>query len=39
MKMPERKYKCGIKASEGVVPSELGYGYYYVNAYGGLSEF
>jgi hypothetical protein len=32
-------HKCGIKASEGAVPSELGYGYYCINAYGGPSEF
>ena len=38
MKIPEHKCKCGIKAHEGVVPSELGYGYYYGNAYGGPSE-
>ncbi|CAD6249661.1 unnamed protein product [Miscanthus lutarioriparius] len=37
-KMPDRKCKCGIKAREGVVPSELGYGYYCGNAYGGPSE-
>jgi hypothetical protein len=36
-KMSGRKCKCGIKAC-GVVPSELGYGYYCGNAYGGLSE-
>ena len=34
---PCTKCKCGIKAHEGVVPSELGYGYYYGNAYGGPS--
>ena len=38
MKIPEHKCKCGIKAHEGVVPSELGYGYYYGNAYGGSFE-
>ena len=37
-KMPERKCKCSIKDREGVVPSELGYRYYYGNAYGGPSE-
>jgi hypothetical protein len=35
----ECKCKCGIKAYEGVVPSELGYGYYCGNAYGGPTEF
>ncbi|CAD6266074.1 unnamed protein product [Miscanthus lutarioriparius] len=34
---PGTKCKCGVKAREGVVPSELGYGYYYGNAYGGPS--
>ena len=37
-KMPNYKCKCVIKAREGVVPSELGYGYYCGNAYGGPSE-
>jgi hypothetical protein len=37
-KMSDRKCKCGMKAREEVVPSELGYGYYYGNAYGGPSE-
>ena len=37
-KMPNRKCKCGIKAREGVVLSELGYGYYCGNAYGGPFE-
>ena len=26
---PPKKCKCGILATEGVVPSELGYGWYY----------
>ncbi|CAD6252531.1 unnamed protein product [Miscanthus lutarioriparius] len=38
-KMPEHKCRCGIKAREGVVPSELRYGYYCGNAYGGPTEF
>jgi hypothetical protein len=37
-KMLDRKCKCDIKAREGVVLSELGYGYYCGNAYGGLSN-
>jgi hypothetical protein len=36
--MSDHKCKCGIKARERVVPSELGYGYYCGNAYGGPSE-
>nr|AWA44939.1 hypothetical protein SO29L03_000005 [Saccharum officinarum] len=36
--MSDRKCKCGIKAREGVVPSELGYGHYCGNAYGGPNE-
>ncbi|CAD6202168.1 unnamed protein product [Miscanthus lutarioriparius] len=36
--MPDCKCKCGIKAHEGVVSSELEYRYYYGNAYGGPSE-
>ena len=38
IKISDRKCKCGIKAHEGVVLSELGYGYYCGNAYGGPSE-
>jgi hypothetical protein len=38
-KMPHRKCKCDIKARKGVVPSELGYGYYYGNAYGGRLSY
>jgi len=38
-KMLQCKCKCGIRAREGVVLSELGYGYYCGNAYGGPSEF
>ena len=37
-KMSECKCRCGIKAHEGVVPSEPGHGYYCGNAYGGPSE-
>ena len=37
-KMLDCKCKCGIKAREGVVPSEPGHGYYCGNAYGGSSE-
>ena len=37
-KMPDRKCKCGIKAHEGVVLSDLGYGYYCGNANGGSSD-
>ncbi|CAD6240396.1 unnamed protein product [Miscanthus lutarioriparius] len=33
-KMSDHKCKCGIKAREGVVPSELGHIYYCGNAYG-----
>jgi hypothetical protein len=38
LRMPDRKCKCGIKAREGVVPSELGYGHYCGNAFGGPNE-
>ncbi|KAG2570924.1 hypothetical protein PVAP13_7KG028958 [Panicum virgatum] len=31
---PSRRCKCGILATKGVVPSELGYGYYCGNSYG-----
>lgn len=31
---PHPRCKCGILATVGVVPSELGYGYYCGNAYG-----
>ena len=31
---PSRRYKCGILATKGVVPSELGYRYYCGNSYG-----
>jgi hypothetical protein len=34
-KMPHHNCKCGIKAHEGVVPSEPGYRYYCGDAYGG----
>ncbi|KAF8666090.1 hypothetical protein HU200_053800 [Digitaria exilis] len=30
-KYPEKRCKCGILAERGVVPSELGYGWYYGN--------
>jgi hypothetical protein len=39
LKLPDKKCQCGIKAREGVVPSELGYGHYCGNAYGGPNEF
>ena len=32
--IPPTRCKCGIVASEGVVPSELGFGKYCGNAYG-----
>ena len=31
---PSRRCKCDILATKGVVPSELGYGYYCGNIYG-----
>ena len=31
---PNRRCKCSILATKGVVLSELGYGYYYGNSYG-----
>ena len=37
-KMLDHKCKCGIKAYEGVILSELGYRYYCGNAYGGPFE-
>jgi hypothetical protein len=38
LKMLDRKCKCGIKAHEGFVPSELGWGHYCGNGYGGPNE-
>jgi hypothetical protein len=38
LRMPNPKCKCGIKAHEGVVLSELGYRHYGGNAYGGPNE-
>jgi hypothetical protein len=38
LKLSDCKCKCGIKASEGVVPSKLGWGHYCGNAYGGPNE-
>ncbi|OEL24367.1 hypothetical protein BAE44_0014613 [Dichanthelium oligosanthes] len=36
--MPRPRCKCGLLATEGVVPSELGHGWFCGNAYGDYRE-